>query len=310
MRPIRVAVFDIDVVQGVDVEPGVLTDQVNVILSMIPQVTVVNRDQIRRAADEHQMSLAGLVDSQSAVELGKFVSAQYVTVGRASKIGSTYFLVLRIVDVETTVQELVSVRATADQGLETLVERLMPVLTHEVAELQKPLTQEERSNLERIKELAAFLEDKTILLDIPEQHLSRPLVDPAATMAISHHLQRLGIHVVIPKDPLEGWKAALLDTGMYRDQKVDYLLEGDAVSAFAAEIQGLVSCRARVELRLIPLPGRKVQVIERGVDSHVDLVEAFAAKYALEKAGVQAFDALLERLAAEREDQPSQQESP
>jgi hypothetical protein len=182
----------------------------------------------------------------------------------------------------------------------------MPVLTHKITELQKPLTNEERSNLARIKSLAAFLEGKTVLLDIPEQHLSRPLSDPAATLAISHYLQSLGVRVVIPKDPLDGWKAALLDVGLYRDQKIDYLLEGEAVSAFAAEIQGLVSCRARVELRLIPLPGHKVQVAERGVDSHVDLVEAFAAKIALEKAGVQAFDALIERLASMRQDQGSQ----
>jgi len=180
----------------------------------------------------------------------------------------------------------------------------MPMLTHKIAQLQKPLTIEERSNLDRIKKLAAFMEGKTILLDIPEKHLSRPLTDPAATMAISHHLQSLGARVVIPKDPLDGWKAALLDTGMYRDQKVNYLLEGDAVSSFAAEIQGLVSCRARVELRLIPLPGHKVQVIERGVDSHVGLVEAFAAKAALEKAGVQAMDALIERQASSLQKKP------
>jgi len=306
IRPIRVAVFDVGVVKGVDVDPGALTDQVNMILSVMPEVTVANRDQLKKAADEHKMSLSGLVDSQAAVQLGKFVSAQYVIVGRASKIGSTYFWVLKIVDTETTIQELVSVKATVDQGLETLVERLMPVLTHKIAELQKPFTNEERSNLDRIKKLAAFMEGKTVLLDIPEKHLSRPLTDPAATMAISHHLQSLGVRVVIPKDPLEGWKAALLDTGMYRDQKVDFLLEGEALSAFAAEIQGLVSCRARVELRLLPLPGHKVQVVERGVDSHVDLVEAFAAKIALEKAGVQAFDALIERLASAQQKQPDQ----
>lgn len=304
LRPIRVAVFDVDVVKGVDVDPGALTDQVNMILSIMPKVTVVNRDQLEKAAQEHKMSLAGLVDSEAAVQLGKFVSAQYVIVGRASKIGSSYFLVLKIVDTETTIQELVSVKATVDQGLETLVERLMPVLTHKIAQVQKPLTREERSNLERIKKLAAFMKGKTVLLDIPEKHLSRPLTDPAATMAISHHLQGLGIRVIIPKDPQKGWKSALLDAGMYRDQKADFLLEGDAVSAFAAEIQGLVSCRARVELRLIPLPGHNVQLMESGVDSHVDLVEAFAAKIALEKAGVQAFNALIKRQASSQPAQP------
>ena len=90
-----------------------------------------------------------------------------------------------------------------------------------------------------------------------------------------------------------------MQTGRYGDKKVDFLLEGEGTSAFAAQIQGLMSCRARVELRLIPVPGRIVEVSDRGVAAGVDLVEALAAKTALEEAGVQAADALIRRAAKE-----------
>ena len=67
-----------------------------------------------------------------------------------------------------------------------------------------------------------------------------------------------------------GWKNALLTTGKFAEAKIDYLVEGEGVSAFAASIHGLISCRARVELRLIPVPGRNIVLAEKGVAGEVE----------------------------------------
>ena len=99
----------------------------------------------------------------------------------------------------------------------------------------------------------------------------------------------------MPKNPPLNWKERLLQTGSYEKQKVDYLLEGEGVSEFAGRIHGLVSCRARVELRLIKVPGRGVSTIEKGVGAGVDLTESLSSKMALEKAGTQAIEAVLRR---------------
>ena len=99
--------------------------------------------------------------------------------------------------------------------------------------------------------------------------------------------------------PAANWKESLMQTGKFSGKKVDFLLEGEGTSAFAAQIQGLTSCRARVELRLIPVPGRIVTVSDRGVAAGVDLAEALAAKTALEEAGIQACDAVIRRAAGE-----------
>jgi hypothetical protein len=95
------------------------------------------------------------------------------------------------------------------------------------------------------------------------------------------------------------WKESLRKTGKYGEQKVDFLLEGEGTSAFAAQLNGLTSCRARVELRLIPVPGRTIATSDRGVAAGVDLVEALAAKTALEEAGTQACDAVIRRATQE-----------
>jgi len=299
LRPIRVAVFDVEVLKGVEMEGPAITDQLGAMLSAMPQVTVVNRELIKKVAEEHQIALSGLVDASSAVKIGKFLSAQYIIVGRASKIGQTFYLVLRIVDVETTVQTTVSSKAPAESGFATVLQRLDKSLTADVQRLQQPVAEPDDNALAELRNLAQPLLGKVLLVSVEETHVGRPLVDPAAQMAVTQRLRDLGISVVVPKDPVEGWKESLLQTGRYGDKKIDYLLEGEGTSAFAAQIQGLTSCRARGELRLIAVPGRTIAASDRGVAAGVDLAESLAAKTALEAAGTQAADAVIRRAAKE-----------
>jgi hypothetical protein len=278
---------------------GALTDQINVLLSMIDRMTIVNRDQLKKVADEHQIALSGLGDTANAVKLGKFLSAQYIVVGRASKIGQTYYLVLKIVDVETTEQTTVSAKSPVENGFANVLERLNEPLTASIQKLQQPVIEPADAALAELRRLAKPLLGKAVLVSVEETHVNRPLVDPAAQMAIMQRLRSLGVTVIVPKEPVDGWKETLLETGRYGKQKVDFLLEGEGTSAYAAQLQGLMSCRARVELRLIATPGREITTSDRGVASGVDLVESLAAKAALEEAGRQACDAVVRRLAEE-----------
>jgi hypothetical protein len=192
----------------------------------------------------------------------------------------------------------VSAKSAAEAGLEALLERLKGELAPQVRELQKPQPTEQDPALAKVRLAAKLLAGKVILVDVSEMHINRPLVDPAALMAIAIRLKSLGIEVIMPKEPVDGWKNSLLETGKYSDKKVDFLLEGEGASAYAAEMQGMISCRARVELRLIAVPGRNVTVADKGVAARVDLVEALAAKSALEDAGVNALDAVILQRAA------------
>ncbi len=296
-RPIRVAVFDLHVGKNVDVESAALTDQINVMIQALPAITVVNRNEIEKVAREHQMALSGLVETAAAVKLGGFLNAEYLLVGRASRIGQTYYLVLKIINVETTRQTVVSLKALAERGVDAILQQLAPKLTSAFGELQRSAQPDNADDpLARIRVLAAVLRGAVVVIDVSEEHISRPLRDPAASMALFHRLQDLGIEAIRPADPITGWKEALLQTGHYGDRKVDYLLEGEGTSAYAAQIQGMTSCRARVELRLVPVPGRRVLAADKGIGARVDLVESLAAKSALEEAAEEAFDALLARL--------------
>jgi TolB-like protein len=296
-REVTIAVFDLDVLKGVDADAQAVTDQVMTLLSTLDGVTLVNRDQLKKVADEHRIALSGLVDGESAVRVGRFVSAQYVVVGRASRIGQTFYLVLKLIDVETTVQTTVAAKAPTERGFDAVLERLEEPLEREIRRMQAPLDNDDDRALAELRERAKPLAGKVFLVQVDERHIDRPLRDPAAQMAVVQRLRSLGLETVAPKDPVDGWKRSLLETGRYGEQAIDYLVEGEGVSACAAELQGLTSCRARVELRIVAVPGRAVTASDRGVGAGVDLVEALAAKTALEHAARQAIDEVIAELA-------------
>jgi TolB-like protein len=64
---------------------------------------VVEKGQVTAVAAEQRLNLSGLVDDETAVNVGKFVGARYVIVGSVNGMGDFYTLSARLVDVETGV---------------------------------------------------------------------------------------------------------------------------------------------------------------------------------------------------------------
>jgi hypothetical protein len=295
---LRIAVFNLETPEGFGIDSKALTDQVTTILAGMGNVSLIERADLSKAAEELKISLSGLGDSATAVKLGKFVNAQYLVVGRGSKIGQTNYVALKIIDVETTVQTTVATKATVADGTDKLLERLEGSLKEGVSKLKKSADASDTA-LAELRKIVKPIAGKVFLVDVSEEHVSRPLRDPAAQVAIVNRLKALDLAVVVTKDPVVGWKQHLLETGKYGDKKVDYLIEGEGISGLGGNVQGLTSCRARVELRIVGVPGRSVDVTDRGTGAGADLVEALAAKTALEEGAKLAIDATLKRLIAE-----------
>jgi hypothetical protein len=295
---LRIAVFNLDTPEGFGIDSKALTDQVTTMLAVNEKVRLIDRTELSKSADEHKISLSGLADAATAVKVGKFVSAQYVLVGRGSKIGETNYIALKVIDVETTAQTTVAAKAPVADGTAKLVERLGEALSSAVAKLKRTPDADDTA-LAELRKLVKPIAGKVFLVDVSEEHVNRPLKDPAAQVAIVNRLKALDLAVVVTKDPVVGWKQHLLETGKYGEKKVDYLIEGEGLSGLGGQVQGLTSCRARVELRIVGVPGRSVDVTDRQTGAGVDLVEALAAKTALEEGGKLALDATLRRLIAE-----------
>jgi len=62
---------------------------------------VVERAQINKALSEQQLQMSGVIDDKSAVEIGKLIGADSIIVGSVVKIGTSYTINSRMIDVRT-----------------------------------------------------------------------------------------------------------------------------------------------------------------------------------------------------------------
>jgi TolB-like protein len=67
--------------------------------------TILERNQINAIIEEQKMNLSGLTDDEYAAKIGAFLSANKVLVGSVMKLGNSYIINVRIIDVEKGIME-------------------------------------------------------------------------------------------------------------------------------------------------------------------------------------------------------------
>jgi len=98
---VRVAVVDFKTIRAdKDIGEAVAENLRNALVQH-KQFTVVERSQIEKALKEASFSQSGLVEGSQAVTLGKLLGAKVIVVGSVTKIGSTYTVNARFIDVAT-----------------------------------------------------------------------------------------------------------------------------------------------------------------------------------------------------------------
>ena len=63
--------------------------------------TVIERGMLKQVLEEQKLSLGGVVDPKEAANIGKVLGAKLVAVGSVVRLGGSYTLNIRFVDVET-----------------------------------------------------------------------------------------------------------------------------------------------------------------------------------------------------------------
>lgn len=81
--------------------PVVLTVFIEDAFVNISDATVVDRGNVDKVIEEQQLQLSGLVDSETAVQIGKLIGSQFIVIGDISFVGSKYYLRTKLVNVET-----------------------------------------------------------------------------------------------------------------------------------------------------------------------------------------------------------------
>lgn len=145
-----------------------------------------------------------------------------------------------------------------------------------------------------------------IVVVIPERHIHRYIPDPAGETEIIRKLVENGFNVVDQRKVSEIRYSEVVFTALKdpsaaisigRDFGADMVIIGEAFSEFAGTMHSnMVSCRARVEARIIDMNTGRILAADGREASAMDISEDVAAKKALRQAGSELADYFIERL--------------
>ena len=97
-----IAIIDFE---GINVSEGnakALTQRLTSEMIKLEVYQVLERSEMKRLLEEQKFQYSGCVDLNCAVELGKMLGAKFMVVGSVSKIGSSYSIDSRMIDVESS----------------------------------------------------------------------------------------------------------------------------------------------------------------------------------------------------------------
>lgn len=96
---------------------------------------VIERQAILRILEEQKLQMTGITDMTQAVEIGKILNVQKIMIGSVSKLGETYIINTRLVDVKTGALELAqNAKSTSGEaGLTSAISDLVRNLAQKVA---------------------------------------------------------------------------------------------------------------------------------------------------------------------------------
>ncbi len=247
-------------------------DLLSVELMSEPGFILVERSRMNDTLSEHEINLSGLVDSSSAVKLGKLTGAQVLVSGRIFDMGEQRYVVVRTVSTRTGRIFADKAVLKPDEDLSDAIEALAAKVTKRLEDHTVALLGDGGSKEQRIEKLQGWTKEKvlpTVSVRIPEVHMGAAIPDPAAETEILWVLTQLGFKVLEP------------GTG-----KPDITITGEAFSERGLVKGNLVSCLARLEVKAVNRKG-EVVFVDRESTVAVDLATNIAAKSALQKAGLE-----------------------
>jgi TolB-like protein/TM2 domain-containing membrane protein YozV len=126
----RVAIMDFRAIGAPALFGEAIAENLRNALVQQQKFVVVERAQIQQALKELSFGSSGFVDGKQAVEIGRLVGAGVIVVGSVTKIGSTYTVNARFIDVKTGVaKDARSMKTANEDNLADVVDELAVALS-------------------------------------------------------------------------------------------------------------------------------------------------------------------------------------
>ncbi|MCG2661071.1 MAG: CsgG/HfaB family protein [Kiritimatiellae bacterium] len=253
-------------------------------LAANPALFLVDRADMHKTLQEHELNLSGIVTPDQAVQIGKLTGAKILVTGSVIDADKTLYVVAKIIGTETSRVLGASVKGKSSDDLVPLVEQLAKQVADIIAKQADQLVAKEVKMEDRIAALKKQLGDAkrpVIAINVNERHVGQATIDPAAETELALFCKETGFDVLD--------KAA-------DSKKADVILTGEGFSEFAMRHGNLVSVKARLEVKAIDRQTDKVIATDRQTAVVVDLTEQIAGKAALQKAAAEIAERLLPKL--------------
>jgi hypothetical protein len=282
-QPLTVAIFDFESKDEAvrDLGPKVAA-LINANLSTEPQIITVERAELEKVLGEQELGLSGTVSPDTAAKVGHLTGAKVLVTGRVFKADKELILVAKIIGTETSRVYGELAKGTAAASLTDLAGDLAKKIASTVSEKGDTLVAKVESHEDLIAKIKKSLKQSklpAVSLRIGERHFGQPVIDPAAETELGLILKECGFTLVDDKSP----------------QKADVEITGDAFSALGLRKGSLVSCKARLELKVQKRTG-EILTVDRQTSVAVDIAEQTAAKTALQTAALELAERLLPKL--------------
>ena len=153
-----------------------------------------------------------------------------------------------------------------------------------------------------------------VMVVIPEEHIQRRIPDPAGETEIIRKFLEAGLNLVDQQqiDAIRDQERVLhavndpsVAASLGAEFGADYIVIGEAFSEFASQRNNMISCRARVEARVIETRTGRIIAADGQHGSGLDIAENVAAKAALRNAGSSLADYFLGRMCGQAVGNPS-----
>ena len=240
-------------------------------LSANPNIITVERAELEKALGEQELGLSGVIQPDTAARIGHLTGAKVLVTGRVFKVDNETIMVAKIIGTETSRVYGEIVKATGNVSASDMSAELAKKIGGTVSSKSDTLVAKVETKedlVERIKKSLKTDKLPVVEVHIAERHFGSMTIDPAAETELAYLLQKCGFTVVDAKS----------------SQKVAIEFSGEAFSEFGMRKGNLVSCKGRVELKVIDKASGKILAVDRQTSVAVDLSEQIAAKTALQKA--------------------------